>query len=292
MLIEIKQTNVAKLCQYLQNKENKAPYEYLSNEQDLITSLLYDIDGEGDRLFNVLETYTYEEAGNILGFIQYGASAFTLDETGKNKKASFGVIRNLYYEKGQNIVGKALVEQAMNFFQENNLTEKYAYFHYFGMTNQGRHGKLHESSFYIESLLADYHFKKNEENVYYSKDLTKQPTLQKTDITCVYHELTTGQQQEIELLQDGEKVGVCELHYLPQAELCYLRWIYVTQKLQHTGVGTKCMLQLFQELKQKGFKTLDTDTADQNLPAQHFYLKTGFSEMGRTRSYRWKESAR
>ena len=50
-------------------------------------------------------------------------------------------------------------------------------------------------------------------------------------------------------------------------------------------MGSKCMNRLKHALVQRGFCKLDTDTAVDNLIAQRYYEKNGFSREGITRSY-------
>jgi len=38
-------------------------------------------------------------------------------------------------------------------------------------------------------------------------------------------------------------------------------------------------------LREQGISRIDTDTADGNVAAQKLYIKTGFTDMGRTKSY-------
>lgn len=45
------------------------------------------------------------------------------------------------------------------------------------------------------------------------------------------------------------------------------------------------MHKLFFELQKQGVSRVDTDTANSNKIARTFYLKTGFSDKGRMRSY-------
>ena len=86
-------------------------------------------------------------------------------------------------------------------------------------------------------------------------------------------------------MQGDNWIGECELHYLEKSNTVYLRWIYIDEKLQNQGMGSKCMNRLKHALVQRGFCKLDTDTAVDNLIAQRYYEKNGFSREGITRSY-------
>lgn len=91
--------------------------------------------------------------------------------------------------------------------------------------------------------------------------------------------------QKIDFFKNNEKIGGCELNLEFHTDICYLKWIYIDEKYAHQGLGTMCMHQLFQYLRQKGFKRIDTDTADNNIHAQGYYSKTGYDDKGRMRSY-------
>lgn len=67
--------------------------------------------------------------------------------------------------------------------------------------------------------------------------------------------------------------------------ICYLRWIFIKEELNHRGLGTKCIRKLFYDLRKRGFNKFDTDTIDSNINAQKFYEKVGFEKKGFTRSY-------
>lgn len=91
--------------------------------------------------------------------------------------------------------------------------------------------------------------------------------------------------QEFTITADGKTVGAGALVYLPQGEICYLKWIYIYDTEQGKGYASAALLTIFSELYSKGLRRLDTDTADGNLIAQKLYEKVGFTDMGRTRSY-------
>jgi RimJ/RimL family protein N-acetyltransferase len=242
-----------------------------------------DTDGEGDDLFKDLATYVSVDDGIINGFIQIGISNFHFDSNGKNFGEHVGIIRNICYD--QSVIGELLIEKATEYFEIHHISENYAFYHYFGMGCYARHGKLYESNFYIEDLLSKYDFEKEHENVYYSKNFKNGTFLDVDDIEFKYKELTKGNHQSVQFIKNGVAIGGCQLHYLHQSGVCYLRWIYITDKYNHQGLGTECMNKLFFEIHKKGYKQIDTDTADNNVNAQFYYLKMGFVDKGRTRSY-------
>lgn len=91
--------------------------------------------------------------------------------------------------------------------------------------------------------------------------------------------------QTIDFLLAGEKIGGCDVNTGFHANISFLKYIYIAPRYAHQGLGTKCMNKLCWHLRQKGFIRLDTDTADNNLNAQGYYIKTGFTDQGRMRSY-------
>ncbi|MCL2530946.1 MAG: GNAT family N-acetyltransferase [Oscillospiraceae bacterium] len=240
-----------------------------------------DCDEDGKPLFSHLETFLLMDNDEINGFIQYGLTSFVFGEHGeKDYTKQYAVIRNVHFiENTAN--AHLLLDKATAYFDALGLGKRYAYFHYFGMRCYAGQGKLHESEFYIEKLLSKYGYVKEHENVYYTKDLQHANTSDVAEIKFIYED--NGQCISFE--RGSEKIGGCALNFLPQGAICFLKWIYIDEKYVHQGLGTKCMHKLFHELKQKGVARLDTDTPDSNTRAQGYYLKTGFADMGRMRSY-------
>ena len=157
----------------------------------------------------------------------------------------------------------------------------YAFFHYFGMSCFARHGKLFEQHRHIEELLKKCGFETEHENIYYSSTLNGKEA---SEIEVVPYDLTKGNQQYFDFKVSDNQIGGCEVHFVNE-QIAYLRWIYVNGDLTGRGIGTKCMHALKQWLYQKGITRLDTDTANSNIVAQHYYEKTGFTREGITRSY-------
>ena len=152
------------------------------------------------------------------------------------------------------------------------------------MSACARHGKLHESSPHVEKLLLDNSFLVEHENVYYARTLTEQDAAPNR-VSLNWKALSEGNCREFAASQNGTEVGWGQVHFLPQKDIAYLRWIYVDEKHQHQGLGTAIMGQLFAELYQMGIRRFDTDTALSNTVAQQYYEKTGFTNEGITRSY-------
>lgn len=240
-----------------------------------------DIDGEGRTLFKELLVKVAYVNNRIVGFIQYGKTAFGFKDNGDiSSEISYSVIRNLYFDKGREEAGKLLLDEAMEYFKTSE--KVYAFFHYFGMSCFARHGKLFEKYNYIEALLNKRGFELEHENVYYSSPLK---AVKSTNVQLVPHNLTKGNQQYIDFMLEGGQVGGCEAHYIDNAGVAYLRWIYVSDNIMGRGIGSQCMASLKHWLSEKGFLRFDTDTALSNVVAQHYYEKNDFLREGITRSY-------
>ena len=239
-----------------------------------------DIDGEGRVLFKELDVKAVCEDDELLGFIQYGKTAFGFAENGDiSDKISYPVIRNLYFKEGRSDAGEMLLGAAMQELGEGERV--YAFFHYFGMTCFARHGKIFEKHAHIETLLKENGFLLEHENVYYSSVISGDES---SEVALTANGLSKGNHQYIDFKLDGNHVGGCEVHYLDEST-AYLRWIYVNGDIVGKGIGTKCMKAVKYFLYEKGIKRFDTDTALNNLVAQHYYEKNNFTREGITRSY-------
>ena len=258
----------------------KTPYFFDVSFDTWKKSFEDDVDGEGRKLFKELFVKAVYDEKVLLGFVQYGKTAFGFDDNGEiSSDISYPVIRNLYFKKNRADAGDLLLAEAL----KNLCTDKrvYAFFHYFGMTCFARHGKLFESHTHIDALLKEQGFEVEHENVYYSSVLTESKN---SEVTLTAGGLSKGNHQYIDFKIDGNQVGGCEVHYLSDTT-AYLRWIYVNGDIVGKGIGTKCMNALKAFLYEKGIARFDTDTALDNKIAQHYYEKNGFTREGITRSY-------
>jgi ribosomal protein S18 acetylase RimI-like enzyme len=151
------------------------------------------------------------------------------------------------------------------------------------MSTCARHGKLHDSQKHIHDLLLNNGFVVEHENVYYSKILDGNAPA--SDISLLWREESAGSCREFAAVQSGREVCWGQVHFLPQGDIAYLRWIFTDGACQHQVIGTKVMYALFAHLYRSGIRRFDTDTAKDNLPAQKYYEKCGFTNEGITRSY-------
>ena len=252
-----------------------APWFFPTDYENWKESFEADVDGEGRTLFRELFLKDAYDEDKLVGFIQYGRTAFGFEDGPE----SYCVIRNLYFDEARADAGRQLLREAMDAFA--GADRVYAFFHYFGMSCFARHGKLFEQHGYIESLLKASGFVTEHENVYYSSVLKEE---KESGVVIAPQDLTKGRQRYMDFLLDGNQVGGCEVHFVDD-RAAYLRWIYVNENLTGRGIGSQCMTALKHWLSQKGILRFDTDTALGNTVAQRFYEKNGFTREGITRSY-------
>lgn len=265
---------------YRYQMEFQTPYFFSTDYDTWRKSFAEDIDGEGRPLFRELFVKTAYEEEKLVGFIQYGRTAFGFDQCGEiSSDVSYCVIRSLYFSENCEDAGRLLLKEAMDAFA--GADRVYAFFHYFGMSCFARHGKLFEKHGHIEEALRSFGFETEHENVYYSSVLNGDTV---SEAEVIPHDQTKGNQQYLDFLLAGSQVGGCEVHF-PGENTAYLRWIYVNDPLTGRGIGSKCMAALKQWLTQRGITRFDTDTALSNTAAQHFYEKNGFTREGITRSF-------
>ena len=258
------------------------PYKYEVEYHIWEKSYLYDVDGEGRVLFSDLTTIGAYFGSELIGFIQYGKTAFGFDNNGEvSDKIFYSVIRNFYFDESQKEAGMKLLNEAVKALS-NTADRIYAFFHYFGMSCYARHGKLFEGFGHIHNILEQNGFTIEHENVFYSSTLS---SVEPTAISLKWHEKTKGRQQYCDFILEKDIVGGCEIHILEQEGIAYLRWIYINENICWKGIGSESMSALKYDLFNRGIIKFDTDTALTNKAAQHFYEKNNFVKEGITRSY-------
>ena len=105
----------------------QTPYFFDVDFEAWKNSFENDIDGEGRTLFKELNVKAVYDNAELLGFVQYGNTAFGFDDNGEiSSEISYAVIRNLYF-KDEN-AGKMLLNEALQSFDEEKRV--YAFFHY------------------------------------------------------------------------------------------------------------------------------------------------------------------
>ena len=272
--------NVREIYEYMETLH--FPYHYKVDFDAWKKSYLYDIDGEGRKQFLSLTSIGAYFDGKLTGFIQYGKSTCGFNDNGDIADTiSYPIIRNFYFRQGQEKIGAELLDKAIRALSDTK-ERIYAFFHYFGMSCYARHGKLFEGFDEIHHLLKEKGFEIEHENVFYSCTLNE---TQKASVTLKWHNLSPGRQQYCDFIWGDEIVGGCEVHFLDQKDIAYLRWIFINEDRRGKGIGSKCMLALKNDLYNRGIMIFDTDTANTNTVAQHFYEKNNFTMKGITRSY-------
>lgn len=266
-------------------QQHTAPFHFPMDTDTWLRSMTEDVDSDGRNLFRDLTIRCSRTApdkdGSINGMVQYGHTAFGFSESGNiSGDVHYPVIRDLCFDDPA--VGKQLLDAAVAALGSGKRI--YAYFHYFGMSACGRHGKLHEKDDHIEKLLLENGFVVEHENVYYARWLTE-ADIGKKEVTIQWKELSAGGCREFAAVRDGREFCWGQVHFLPQQDIAYLRWIFVDGCCQHQGLGTAAMKALFSQLYSMGIRRFDTDTALNNTSAQGYYEKTGFRREGITRSY-------
>ncbi len=253
--------------------------QHLPMEKDVWEQSMYeDVDSDGRQLFAQLHT---EQTAHAM--VQYGYSAFGFDENGEiSNEIHYPIIRDLAFDADYRTEGEDLLKKALAHF--NGEAQIYAFFHYFGMSACGRHGKLHAKDEHIAALLEENGFTVEHENVYYTRQLTTNDTGDGR-IQLHWAERSAGNCREFAARLGGQEICWGQVHFLPQTDAAYLRWIVLVSSRQHMGLGTAVMNQLFAQLYQMGIHRFDTDTALNNTAAQGYSEKTGFTNCGITRSY-------
>lgn len=262
----------------LWKKLHHAPHHLPMKQCVWEDSMHADVDSDGRTLFTEIDT-----EDTVHAMVQYGYSAFGFDENGEiSADIHYPIIRDLAFAPEHRAEGEALLQKVLQYFRGEERI--YAFFHYFGMSACGRHGKLHEKDRHVEQLLEENGFVVEHENVYYTRPLTEQD-IGDAGIQLNWRDRSAGDCREFAASLEGQEICWGQVHFLPQGDLAYLRRIFLDSNRQHSGLGTAVMKQLFAELRQMGIRRFDTDTALSNTAAQGYYEKTGFTNAGITRSY-------
>lgn len=269
---------------YSQKLTEKVTYFHSVSESTWNHSMFHDQDAEGNLLFQELITLVYKKQNEIKGFIQFGKPTYIYQEDGsKDFSAIVGVIRQCYFEQEEPIVGQLLIEQATQYFNQEKISRRFAFYHAFGLTHTASHGKLPITFAQTEQLLLAQGYQKEHENFYFAKVLDK--ALKYEGSVQLIAEKKQANQQNFSFMLDGNKIGTAILTYLHESRIAYLRWIGLAQMHQNQGYGSEALQLISNLLIKKEIKELHLDTADTNKRAQHFYLKNGFQQVETTRSY-------
>ncbi len=284
MIRELRRNDELALYKYFITSRKNVPYYFPVNFRTWRESMFHDDDDEGNPMFAILKTYLLMGEGRVKGFIQFGLTSFVFDKRDKKDYTqSYAVIRNVHYDVGDNR-GVELFDVAHAFFEGVESWERRAFFQLLGMSCYAGQGELHDSEFYLEVYLSRYGFLREQENVYYSKDLRGVPEYVDSDVEMVH----SGDGRSVAFYKEKgvKEIGGCELYLAPNKGICFMESMRVNEEYSHQGLAAKCMNKLLYELSQKGVGRMDVNTATTNISARNFYLGLGFVDMGRTRSYR------
>jgi len=283
-----KVTEYKALYNYYRNAAASIPYWFDTDYSLWLECLTDDTDYDGEKMFTELLTYIAVTGDQIKGFIQFGISSYIYNSSGeKDHTINGGIIRNLYFDADSDCA-ETLIGIAEKYFCDHNIHKTFAFFHAFGMTCNAGHGKLHCSLPHIEKALLDAGCVKEHENVYYKRTLSERDLAVESTTSISYGDISPRGICEFTIYHEENPVGAGALVYLPQGKISYLKWIYIDGAYQGHGFASNALGCIFADLYNQGITRIDTDTADSNIIAQKLYSKTGFENLGRTRSYLWK----
>ena len=90
------------------------PYYFPTDLETWKASFLRDTDGEGRLLFSALQGKAAYDGDRLVGFIQYGRTAFGFDGCGEiSDRVSYPVIRAFCFDRGREDAGDLLLQAAM-----------------------------------------------------------------------------------------------------------------------------------------------------------------------------------
>lgn len=292
-IIIVNRSNFYKIFNYWKEISKDIPYFYQVDIEGLKTCFFED-SYEGEKMFDYIETYLVEEDKEVLGFIQFGQPHIYFDTTGeKLYSPNIGIIRNIYFNEGRADAGNLLIKKAQENFSNNKFDSYFAFNHSLGLSCNARHGKLHESKIYIADLLKEYGYHIEHENIYYSIDLTEigedssylcDASAYK-DIKLIKNGVSKYNKEIIDLVYKNEKVGEVKILYLNKINTAYVNVIWIDDNHRSKGLGGKFIRVISKDLIDNGFTRMDLDTAKNNISAQRFYDRNGFTNRGITRSY-------
>lgn len=284
-LLRINQQNAETLYTYWNEVGKEIPYFHETSYKSFLKSLFED---KFNGMQILLENHIYVaiDNGKVYGFIQYGKPGFHYENWEVIRKPNIGIIRNLYFEKVE--VGNQLVALALDYFQEKELTELYAFYHAMGMSCNGNHGKLHEKFEHIEKLLYSNGFEIEHENIYYTKHIDE---VGSSSVYRVEFSEEENNSQGISLHYEDRKIGSSQVKFIDQLtgtkkeKVLFLVWIGLEKDMIGTGAGTAFLSEITNRYQAEGYKHIHTDTSIDNTVAQKYYERNGFKNTGKSRSY-------
>ncbi len=295
---EYRESDLESLLECWKRLGSDIPYFFPVSPRVWETCLLHDA-SDGEPMFEDLHTVLATDRGRVVGFVQYGQPHFAWDERGQRcLNPQIGVVRQLYFWKGHDEAGEALLAEADA--RLARFSQTHAFYHALGMSCTAHHGKLHHSQCHVHRLLRRQGFLVEHENVYCVLDLEPPPSVGDSSVCIRTTAETKGERFEIRL--GAEPMGSARVRYVDELtdrftpDTAYLSWVGVDEPFRGRGIGAEFLRLLVKFLLGKGYRTLHTDTSRENRIARRLYQKLGFREVGYTRSYvrpggRWVDGA-
>ena len=285
-LIVISSENVDWTFDYWKNIGREVPYFFETTKVAFCESLFSDR-FYGAPIFNEHHILAAVEEERVKGLIQFGLPCFHFAEGKRIQDPEIGVIRYLYFDQDREDLGKALLQRAMNFFEEKNRRDLYAFYHAMGMSCNGNHGKLHETHGYIADFLLEEGFDIEHENVYYALEMEPQQT---EDSGQLIVKTEDPFKEKLQFVREGKTVGVAEMKFIKDvtgmdSRILFLIWITVDPAVKGKGIGTEFMKHIQNHYLEKGYTVMHTDTAYNNTAARKYYQRNGFKDLGIMRSF-------
>jgi ribosomal protein S18 acetylase RimI-like enzyme len=245
---------------------------------------------EGEKKFTSQVIYLAIENDKIAGFIQWVQPAFAWDENGeKYPNSQIGNIRHFYFDESLGHVAGHLFDKIEPF--QNQFQRGHAFYHIFGMSCNAHHGKLHESLSHVERFLLRNGYEIEHENLYYSLNLARLGGTEQRSILRVKVPDEDSSIQGYDIVDGDTEIGGVQICYLDALtdgatkDVVYLNWIMINNEYRRQGWASKAIRALVDEIRNRGYKYLHTDTAHDNLGAQRLYESLGFKCKGRTKDY-------
>lgn len=285
-ILNIKDGNITALKKYWENVHIDTPYHFKVDVKTWVHQFF-----DRDRiLFHELDGYiALNSRSDIVGFVMYGLPKLYWDRTGQQvKDPNIGVIRHIFFNKHEPLVGQKLLDVAMNDLCK--FDDYYAFYHALGLPFMAGHGKLaFQSSEHIESLLFHNGFTVEHENYYFVYKINNSvPGDQTIKLNVVRS--SDKKRDYIQALMEEKEIGTAEVLYLDQftrddCRTVYLKWIGILDEYRGKGYGSKFLNEIIHWYAELGYEAIHLDTASNNGIAQKLYLKHGFHHVCNTRSY-------
>jgi ribosomal protein S18 acetylase RimI-like enzyme len=244
----------------------------------------------GERMFDRLETYIAEDQGRVIGFAQIGHPRFSWDDRGaKYYNPQIGILRHFYFDTGRYNAAEAMYARAQSFLM--HYPRRHAFYHIYGMSCNAHHGKLYSGLAHVDRFIRAKGFQVEHENVYYSLALQEVEQDSHDNLRLIPQAREFYAPQVYKIMLHNTPVGTITVQFMDlingeaAKDAVYLSQVLMDETYRGRGWGTLAMQLLYRMLLDKGYRHLHLDTASTNVGAQRFYIRIGFHNRGRSRSY-------